>query len=199
MKVRYLLTVNQIQAIKALTNIPGIILVGEVSKHVVEYDITSYQVTMLDSLLDQKGTIVNDESQWPSKGDEYYFISEMGGTKQDFWTTVNDTPTIVDISRRNIGNIFKTREEAEFELERLKVLNHLKNLSDDDQEWDGVNQHYHIIYNIDHHEFGVFAYASVKLLQEYWFKSEESAKAAIKTIGEDKLKKYLFNVKEKEN
>ena len=38
----------------------------------------------------------------------------------------------------------------------------------------------------------------LKELPQYYFKSEESAKAAIKVIGEDKLKKYVFGVEEKE-
>ena len=197
MKVQYLLTLAQIRAISLLIHINGTTLPEEVNdKRLVEYDIPMNQILMLDSLLRQEGFIIKDESQWPSDGDEYYYISADSEILRDHWDMIDGVPSLLDDYRRNIGNIFKTRREARFEMERLEVLNQLKNLSDDDQVWDAAHTHYCIKYDLEFHEFECWSICHYKLPHEYWFKSEESAKAAIKIIGEDKLKKYIFNIKE---
>lgn len=49
-------------------------------------------------------------------GDKYYFINENGTILYSHWTGGRD-----DILRRNLGNMFLTYEEAEFEAERRKV------------------------------------------------------------------------------
>ena len=197
MKVQYLLTFPQIRAISLLAHIDGKFLSEEVNdRRLVEYNITIDQNFMLESLLSQKGFVVKDKPQWPSKGDEYYYIDNDGEILRGHWNIINDAPSSLDAYRRDIGNVFKTTEEAEFELEKLKVCNKLKSLSDDDQEWDAAHTHYCIKYDLDFHEFECWSICHYKLPHEYWFKSEESAKAAIKIIGEDKLKKYIFNIKE---
>lgn len=188
MKVQYLLSFPQINAIHTLVGISGTISIAPDDVKLVEYDISEEQKSMLDSLLSQNGSI-KEAMPWPSIGDEYFFISDYGCVKRD-----TNNGWLKDNARRTLGNMFKTKEEAEFELERLKVLNQLKSLSDDDQEWNTVNSHYHIIYDVRYHEFNVLPYSSIKLPQAYWFKSKESARAAIETIGEDKLKKYVFPV-----
>ncbi len=201
MKVQYTLKCSQVCAISALTQIRGRLLSG-LNEGVngallVEYDITSDQKPMLDSLLKQEGYIIKDKSQWPSDGDKYYYLDNYGDVYCDHWKTVcDDRPTAADADRRDIGNVFKTEEEARFERERLKVLNQLKRLSDDDQVWDGINLHYHIIYDKVADMFEVHMNSYLILSHGYWFKSGESADAAIKAIGKDNLKKYVFNVKE---
>lgn len=161
----------------------------------VEYDIPTDQILALDALLGQKGLVVEDKQPWPSKGDTYYYIDDEGNVSYSKLYCPEDT-SYIDINRRNIGNIFKTKEEAEFERERLKVLNELKSLSDDDQEWDNENTHYYIVYELDSDKLNVWYNRIAKLTHPYWFKSEESAKNAIETIGEDRLKKYVLNIKE---
>lgn len=198
MKVHFLLRGSQIDAIRLLANIDGTILSDRIDgMQLIEYDITTDKIMMLESLLSQQGSIVKEEKKWPSEGDDYYYIDSTGSILHTQWDMINDIPTKVDLGRRDIGNIFKTKEEAEFEKERLKVLNQLKSLSDDDQEWYGVKSHYHIVYDLDCEMFRVWSSNFTKLpCSNIYFKSKESAEAAIKTIGEDRLKKYVFNIKE---
>jgi len=153
---------------------------------------------MLDSLLGQKGYIIKNETQWPSDGDRYYYISAEGDVLFSNWyISKNGAFSHIDSERQDIGNVFKTQEEAKFECEKLKVLNKLKSLSDDDQEWNGDNRHYFIVYDFEANDFYLRSNCSIKMPHEYWFKSKESAENAIKIIGEDKLKKYVFGVEEK--
>lgn len=191
MKVQYLLNFSQINAIHTLTGISGTISIAPDDVKLVEYDISEEQKSMLDSILSQNGSVIKEVTSWPSFGDEYFFISDQCCVMRE-----TNEGCFEDDARQALGNMFKTRKEAEFELERLKVLNQLKSLSDDDQKWDNINYHYHIVYDSYYNEFNVYSYSSLRLLQEYWFKSAESAVNAINIIGEDKLKKYVFNVKE---
>lgn len=197
MKVQYLLTIPQIRAISLLTHIDGKFMHYDANdRRLIKYDVTEDQKGMLDSLLSQTGFVIKDETQWPSQGDKYYYIDNDSEILTGQWDTINDIPSRVDARRRNIGNIFKTREEAEFEIERLKVLNQLKSLSDDDQKWNQKNSHYHIAYELCFDKLSIWDSSCVKSLHEYYFKSKESAENAIKIIGEDKLKKYVFGVEE---
>lgn len=162
----------------------------------VTYYLEEKQKKAIDALINKEGIIDEDKQQWPSDGDKYYCLDDDGIIFSSIWNSICDVVSCVDIGRHEIGNIFKTKEEAEFAYERLKVLNQLKSLSDDDQEWDAANRHYQIVYNMFDDEFNIWAYYRTKVPHDYWFKSKESAEAAIKIIGEDKLKKYVFNAKE---
>lgn len=197
MKVQYLLTIPQIRAISLLTHIDGTFMHCDANdRRLIEYDITSDQHCMLDSLLSQTGFVIKEKPQWPSEGDKYYYIDNDGEILTGRWDTINDVPSCVDARRRNIGNIFKTEEEAQFKYERLKVLNQLKSLSDDDWEWNKVNSHYYIAYDLDREKFDIWSFSFTKLPCNIYFKTKASAEAAIKTIGEDKLKKYVFGIEE---
>ena len=55
------------------------------------------------------------EKMWPQKGDKYFYIDGTGRTNEDEY--VNG---YVDEARREFGNFFRTREEAEAALERVK-------------------------------------------------------------------------------
>lgn len=96
-----------------------------------------------------------------------------------------------------IGNHFKTRKEAEFQVERLKVLAEMKRIvaKDDEVAWDANKVHWFICYNIRKSEIDVQYYIFYKQ-DDIYFASEERAYECINTIGEERLKKYYFQVKE---
>lgn len=131
-------------------------------------------------------------TKWPQKGDHYYYITSDGNILCDIY---DDHP--LDEDRRELGNMFKTTEEAKFKHEQLKVLHELEELADDDQPWDNLKEHYAIYYS------HLFDYISTEVWlvdqqvsNTYYFKSIESARAAISKIGEERLKKYYFCIPE---
>ena len=126
----------------------------------------------------------------PEKFKTYWLINHDG--------TISDVTWIdgeFDHDFFAIGNCFRTKEDAEFAVERLKVIAELKEYAEpEDAEWNGVKQHYTLIYrgHID----------GIKL--ESWtvpgngaltFSSEETALAAVKAVGEERVKKYYLGVK----
>lgn len=134
------------------------------------------------------------DQMWPQKGDHYYYVSSNGFTYQD---TYDDDYNAYDKGRLSLGNYFKTEEEAEFKIEQLKVLHELEQLADDDQLWNNSNLHYTFCYKHSIDKIIAEHWSSFQcLLNTYYFKSFESAQAAIDKIGKDRLKKYYFCIPE---
>lgn len=129
---------------------------------------------------------------WPQEGDEYYYFRSDGDIDCDRY---DDAP--VDKDRFRLSNMFKTQEEAEFKREQLKVLHELEQLADDDQLWDDANKHFVIAYDNSLSCLYVEYWRKAQTLpRTYYFKSIQSAEAAINKIGADRLKKYYFCISE---
>lgn len=131
----------------------------------------------------------------PEKGEKYYYSYSDGFIKESTWDNVN-----VDKNRYAIGNCFKTKEEAEFALERQKVITELKRFAlehnEEDIDWNDSNQiKYFLSYQHDKNIIFIDSYYFIQICDIY-FTSEEIAQAAIKEIGEERLRKYYFEVKE---
>lgn len=133
---------------------------------------------------------------WKPESDEmYYYSCSDGFIKEATWDNIN-----VDKNRYAIGNCFKTKEEAEFALERQKVITELKRFAlehnEKDIDWSNIEQRKCFLsYQHDKNIIFIDSYYFIQICDIY-FTSEEIAKAAIKEIGEERLKKYYFEVKE---
>lgn len=126
------------------------------------------------------------------KEDIYYFINPNGGVYSCRW--VEDEQ---DLSRRESGNIFLTKEEAEFELERrkceaimLKYGRRTFKYKDDNylirfDNTDNINK-----------KVDVEVWQICQLQGSIYFDTEELTQKAIDEIGEERLKKYVFRVEE---
>ena len=144
----------------------------------------------LDEL--DKVEIEPESRRWkPKRGQTYYFITGTGEIISNTWNE-----GYYDILRFAVGNVFETKEEAEFEVERLKVIAELKEFAEpEDREWDGQTNHFHISGYGDSDTISIFSCEVVKTPTIY-FESVEEAQEAIKAVGEDRIKKYYLRVKE---
>ena len=145
--------------------------------------------------------IMEDKKQWwkPEKRTQYYVIHGDGDVERVCYTNnPSDNRAIF------MGNCFKTEEEAKFMIEKLKVIHELEKFAYENNEkeidWNDVIQTKYYL--------GMFqAGKIIAVFSTYkWcytpfnicFTSEEIAKKAIETIGEDRIKKYYFGVNEEE-
>ena len=131
---------------------------------------------------------------WDLKeGDEYYYIDYYGEIKSVFNECCDEDLSIIEI-----GNAFLTREEAEFEVERRKceaIL--LKYGTRDIGSLGDINAHkYFIVYSNYRNEISISFNQCAQNQGTIYFESKELALKAIEEVGEDRLKKYVFNVKE---
>ena len=130
----------------------------------------------------------------PEDGEKYWVISS-DGQQLSKYTWCGD---YFEYGLLAIGNCFKTREEAEFEVERLKVIKELKDyaLEHNESEIDWKNKEKWYIY-YDYPCSAVFSAWTYKMgLNTVYFTSSEIADNAIKSIGKNRLKKYYFEIEE---
>lgn len=134
---------------------------------------------------------IKENKKWKPEFKEIYWWIFDGSIV--YTSFVNE---ILDEFRLSIGNYFKTKEEAEFRLEQIKVYSELKNFADENnKEIDllkGENL-YRIEYSTCSKRLDVSDYIMLDIGQIY-FSSEKLAYQAIEKVGADRIKKYLFGV-----
>lgn len=165
-------------------------------------DINRDMVTLLDDVFSNDWEIYEEQKSkdWkPREGELYFYINSNGEIEYRYYKNrnINDKRRIC-----NIGNFFKTDEEADHMVEKLKVIKELRDFAlehnDEEIDWydkeqdkweisyedsnDGVKPAYNIYYRAQ--AFNIY------------FTSLEIAKEAIKTIGEDRIKKYYFDIED---
>lgn len=132
----------------------------------------------------------------PKKAEKYWAMSiiAINGTTKICW---NDNE--FDERSFAIGNVFKTEEEAKFALEKRKVESELQDIADElNDGWEpdftnSAEQKYNIFYDYRSNTIVVDRNQTHKFAVVY-FKNETITEEAIKRIGEERLKKYYFEV-----
>lgn len=155
----------------------------------------------IKDLLADDWQVIEGKIWWEPKEDEedlYYIIND--GIDYCFY---NDDDT--DKFLMAIGNCFQTEEQAKFMIEKLKVIHELEKFAyennSEEIDWSDVNQaKYHLVGVFGDKGNNYIKICSTFMLKELpfniYFISEEIAKKAIETIGEDRIKKYYFGIKE---
>ena len=142
----------------------------------------------LNNLEKEYDSLTPPNKRWrANKGNYYYYIKETGeigcNTEDEMYG---------DNLCYTIGNYFKTREEAKFESERLKVIIELREWAipaDNDFSWKTDIIKYIIALSEDIVSVGkYYSYQPSDLV----FASEEMAKNAIEAVGEERILKYYF-------
>ncbi len=134
-----------------------------------------------------------EEEQWPQARDICYAIKTAGDVSDFIWSGCPFDRHVAEI-----GNCFRTKEEAEFEAERRKVLAEMKKFAEpEDRIWDGENQHWVIYLNIYNGSINI-DYYTIHKYDLIYFESAEKAEECVKAIGIGKIRKYYLGVEFKE-
>jgi hypothetical protein len=129
------------------------------------------------------------DNSLPQLGDGYFVIYNDGCVGRS--TYENDC---TDLARIEMGNCFRTEKEAEFAVERLKVLAEMKKFAEpSDTKWDGNTRHYFICYDIEDKCLRVDNH-TLMWGGEICFESDKRAKECIDIVGKDRIKKYYIGV-----
>jgi len=135
---------------------------------------------------------VQEEKEWPQDGDAFCFIDSDGDIINEYF----DSDDSACKKMLLIGNCFKTKEEAEFELERLKVLAEMKKFAEPkDRKWNSFNEHWFIYYQSKFDDIS-YDFRLQNKFNSIYFESEEKVKECVKAVGEDRIKKFYLRVKE---
>lgn len=150
-------------------------------------DLTLEDITSDDWELIEKSTQVWE----PPYAGKYYYISTAGNTAHDTFDKS------VDKCRLSFGNCFKTRKEAQHMVEKINIINKLKELSNFNFGDDINELKYSIGYDIDTKKVCSTMNRFTRIMPfEVYFKTATDCQKAIETIGEDNLKKYYFDIEE---
>lgn len=139
------------------------------------------QLTAIQQALDKLKQVEVDET-WPKIEDTYWYVASNGVV--EYTTYVDDES---DNGAKSIGNIFRTEEAAEKELEARKVIAELRSQTGSRKFVVGEEQN-----NIDVDlEFGSviadFSCDYARGFGQAYFDTEEDVKNAIKVVGEDRI------------
>lgn len=132
---------------------------------------------------------------WKPQADETYYSIDKSGI------ILGTNNVNFDMDRRAIelGNCFKTKEKALHMVEKIKIINKLRELSNINFNDTSGEAHYAIAYDSETNEitFNVSYYYKYLPFNIY-FATKEDCKKAVETIGEENLKKYYFDIAEVE-
>lgn len=152
----------------------------------------------ITNTLQEDWEVVEESKVWkPEKDGHYYYYNDTGYIYESCY---NGDST--DKNRLEFGNCFKTKEEAEHMVEKLKVINELKKFALENNEaeidWNNLSQKkYVIIYDPENQNVDVYCYWRTQYIPfNIHFTSEKIAQKAIETIGVDRIKKYYFDIEE---
>lgn len=146
----------------------------------------------------EKSNKPNPKKRWRAKKYTHYYSLLNSG---EIWQETEGNHRN-DNYRYRTGNYFKTREEAEFEREKCLVYQELKNYAIEHNEgkidWNNAKQYKYYIYC---YKGGIYIDNNniIMCLGQIYFTSIEIARNAINTIGEDRIKKYLFGLSNMNN
>lgn len=127
----------------------------------------------------------------PESGDTIYYVSSTGHVFKDTFRACSNC----DNDKVSFNNVFKTKEDAKKMLEKLKIINKLKELSNINFGYDISQLKYSIGYEIDSKKVYPSINRYTRLIPfEVYFKTATDCQNAIDEIGEENLKKYYFDV-----
>lgn len=144
--------------------------------------------TELDNIL-AKIEKLEKSGRWePEVSEKYYCILCSGDIEDDTWRGRE-----LDYEKLSIGNVFPTIEAAKFAVERLKVLAEMQEFTFE-PDWEDKEQKKYLL---GYTSWGIEAYATTMVNYGLlYFASKKQAEICIDSIGEDRLKRYYFGVKE---
>ena len=137
-----------------------------------------------------KPCIEKSKTVWDlEEGEECYSLTICGNVLHGFWDGSSSS-----IEIRDTGGIFLTKEEAQYEIERRKVETEMLHLGGRREFKNGENNYY-IVCDFDSSHFAICIFNNKSdgfAPMTIYFDSAKECKNAIKTIGEDRIKRYIF-------
>lgn len=128
----------------------------------------------------------------------FFYIDSVG----EVWKKGFSSSAIGNKSRFLLGNAFPTKEAAEFEVERRKVIHEIKEFiaENDDKEIDWTDKYtkkYSLYYDAEHGRVSYGTTEEVMATQkEFYSSSMKIIDDMIETIGKERIKKYYFGITE---
>ena len=132
--------------------------------------------------------LAKEEREFPQDGDVYWYINPLGFAFHDEWSGF-----ITERHKIEIGNVFKTKEQADFAVEKLKVEAELRKFS---RPFEYGKFNYCLLFDIDGNNFRTDVTSYCPSQGAIYFESEEKTQQAVSVVGKERIKKYIFGVED---
>lgn len=172
------------------------------NKEQIDTKIDDLSLTNIEHILANDWEVVGEKKKWwkPEVNEEYYSFYADGMV----CVLYNDG---LDFDKRTLafGNCFKTREEAEFMAEKLKVIHELEEFAYENNseaiDWNNKCQNkYYLVVKYKKNRTRCIDVCYAISLNEIpfnvYFTREDFARKAIEIIGEERILKYYFGVED---
>lgn len=128
------------------------------------------------------------EQEFPQVEDDYWYVDADAEVMFSVWRGDD-----YDKGRVSIDNVFKTKEQAEFAAEKLRVEAELREFS---RPFKYGDWNFEILWN--NHENNIELDWSGYVVRQsvIYFESGEIAEKAIESVGEERIKKYIFGMED---
>lgn len=148
------------------------------------------RIEALEAEFNEKLKALKAEAQqeFPQFGDDYWFVDSDTDVIDIAWYDSE-----YDQGRLSIGNVFKTKDQGEFAAEKLRVEAELRKHSRPFKCGE-INRYIFLDTNIGC--LGVAGLSYGQYQGTIYFESKDEAYQAIETVGEDRIKKYIFGVED---
>lgn len=120
----------------------------------------------------------------PKIGDEYWFVNTVGGTSLAEWEHDDFDKDVYEI-----GNTYRTKEEAEFVVEKIRTEAELRRFS---KPFENGGSNYYILSDMNDNALTISNMGFYRCQGTIYFESEEKAEEAIRMVGEKRIEKYIF-------
>lgn len=131
------------------------------------------------------------KNHWkPITSEKYFFTYSDGDVDSVIWTENK-----ADKGRYGLRNVFRTKENAEFEVERRKIITELQNYADDHNgEISNLSDAFWIAFDENDMSITVETDSYLPPVGAVLFSDADTAYDAIEAIGEDRIIKYMFGI-----
>ena len=132
--------------------------------------------------------LAKEEQDFPQDGDGYWCIEDSTEVGRFIWDGDD-----FDNELLSVGNVLRTEEEAELAVKKLKVEAELRKFS---RPFEYGKFNYNLLFDIDGNNFRTDVTSYCPSQGAIYFESVEKAQEAVSTVGEERIKKYLFGVED---
>lgn len=142
----------------------------------------SNRIEQLEKELEELKKI--EKENRPTIGDEYWFVNTVGGTSLAEWKHDDFDKDVYEI-----GNTYRTKEEAEFVVEKIRTETELRKFS---RPFERGESNYYILSDVHENDLTISSVGFYRCQGTIYFESEEKAEEAIRMVGEKRIEKYIF-------
>lgn len=146
------------------------------------------RIEELEKELAELKELAKEEQDFPKVGDTYWCVTANGRVSECQWYKAE-----FDLQVQVMGNTFKTKEQAEFAVEKLKVEAELRKYSRPFKE---NENNYFIRLELLEKTIAIDSDEYFQTQGTVYFETTKAVLLAVDTIGEERIKKYIFGVED---